>query len=160
MKTEYASNEERIFAGIRRFSNILKQEEFGHHGKTRILGVLLEKGPMTQKALQEEVEITSSSASELLKKMEDHGQISRVPDPENAKSLIVTITEEGKAKAEALKREKAEKAEKLFASLTEEEKEQLAGMLDKIQNSWYEEGRFYGDCKRHHIKQVGGNRNQ
>ena len=155
MKTEYKTNEERIFAGIRRFSKILKREEFGHHGKARILNVLLEKGPMSQKALQDEVEITSSSASELLRKMEDHGLITREADPGDARGLIVTITEAGRAKAMALNSEKTEKAKKLFTALSEEEKEQLAGMLDKIQASWYEEGRFYGDSKRHHIKHVG-----
>ena len=157
MKTSYRTNEERIFAGIRRFSKILKREEFGHHGKARILNILLKNGPMSQKALQDEVEITSSSASELLRKMEDHGLITRSVDPENARGLIVAITDEGRAKAEALDSEKTEKAKKLFAALSEEEKEQLAGMLDKIQEAWYAEGKFYGDSKRHHIKHTGKN---
>ena len=155
MKKEYKSTEERIFAGFRRFSKILKREEFGHHGKARILNVLIEEGPMNQRALQDEVEITSSSASELLRKMEEHGLVSRTQDPENAKSLIVEITDAGRERAAALDAEKAEKTKKLFAALTEDEKKQFADMLDKIQDSWYEEGKFYGDCKRHRQKQLG-----
>lgn len=155
MKTEYKTTEERIFAGFRRFSKILKREEFGHHGKARILNELLESGPITQKELQEKVEITSSSASELLRKMEEHGLVTRAQDPEDARGLIVTITDEGKARAAALDAEKAEKTKQLFAALSEEEKEQFAAMLDKIQASWYEEGKFYGDARRHHIRQVG-----
>ena len=155
MKTEYKTNEERIFAGFRRFSKILKREEFGHHGKARILNELLANGPISQKELQEKAEITSSSASELLRKMEDHGLVKRAADPDDARGLIVTITDEGKARAEALNAEKAEKTKQLFAALSEEEKEQFASMLDKIQASWYEEGKFYGDARRHHIKQVG-----
>lgn len=154
MKSNYKTTEERIFAGFRRLSKILKREEFGHHGKARILNVLMENGPMTQRALQDTVEITSSSASELLRKMDDHGLITRTQNPENAKGLIITITEEGKTRARALDAEKAEKTRQLFAALTEEEKESFAAMLDKIQNSWYEEGRFYGDSKRHREKQL------
>lgn len=156
MKKDYKSNEERIFAGFRRFNKILKREEFGHHGKTRILNLLVENGPMSQRDLQEEVEITSSSASELLKKMEDHGLVTRTPDPDNARSLIVEITEAGKAKAAELDAEKADKTAKLFEALTEEEKAQFAAMLDKIQDAWYEEGMFYGDSKRHREKQLKG----
>ena len=155
MKKEYSSNEERIFAGFRRFSKILKREEFGHHGKARILSILNEEGPKSQRDLQDEAEITSSSASELLKKMEEHGLVTRKADPANAKSLIVEITEAGKERAAALDAEKAEKTAKLFAALTEEEKAQFAAMLDKIQDAWYEEGMFYGDCKRHRNKQLG-----
>ena len=157
MKKEYRSYEERIFAGFRRFNKILKRQEFGHHGQTRILNILTEKGPVSQRDLQDEVEITSSSASELLMKMEDHGLVKRTADPENAKSLIVEITEEGKKRAEQLNTEKAEKTKKLFAALTEEEKEQFAAMLDKIQDAWYEEGLFYGDSRRHRNKHLGRN---
>lgn len=155
MKKEYRSNEERIFAGFRRFNKILKRQEFGHHGQTRILNILVEKGAVSQRDLQEEVEITSSSASELLTKMEDHGLIKRTPDPANAKSLIVEITEDGKKRAEQLNAEKAEKTKKLFAALSDAEKEQFAEMLDKIQASWYDEGLFYGDSRRHRNKHLG-----
>ena len=157
MKKEYRSNEERIFAGFRRFNKILKRQEFGHHGQTRILNILAEKGPVSQRDLQEEVEITSSSASELLTKMEDHGLVKRTADPANAKGLIVEITEEGRKRAEQLNAEKTEKTQKLFAALTDEEKEQFAAMLDKIQDAWYEEGMFYGDSRRHRNKHLGRN---
>lgn len=156
MKKEYKSNEERIFAGFRRFNKILKREEFGHHGKARILNLLEENGPVSQRDLQEEIEITSSSASELLKKMEEHGLVKRSADPANARSLIVEITDAGKAKAAELNAEKAEKTAKLFAALSDEEKEQFAQMLDKIQDAWYKDGMFYGDSRRHRNKQLNG----
>ncbi len=155
MEKSYKSNEERIFAGFRRFSKILKREEFGHHGKSRILNILVENGPMTQKRLQEEVEITSASASELLKKMEEHKLVKRTPDPASPKGLIVEITDEGRSICASLNEEKAGKSEKLFRALSEEEKKAFADMLDKIQKDWYEQGLFYGDCKRHREKQLG-----
>ena len=155
MKKDYNSTEERIFAGFRRFSKILKREEFGHHGKARVLNILAKEGPMNQRDLQDEMEITSSSASDLLKKMEEHGFITRTANPSNAKAYIVEITDLGKEKNKELKKEKTKKTKALFSALTEEEKTQFADMLDKIQASWYEQGMFYSDCKRHHIKQVG-----
>ena len=150
MKKEYKNNDEKILAGFRHFSKILRHEaSFGHHGKTRILNVLCAEGAMTQKKLQDEVEIASGSASELLKKMEDHGLITRTTDPDDSRGLIVEVTEAGRELNDRLTAEKSEKAKKLFSALTEEEKEQFAGMLDKIYDSWREQGLFYGDCRRH-----------
>lgn len=147
MKQNYNSTDERILAAFRRFNNVLKKEEFGHHGKARILNLLAEKGPMTQKNIQDEAEITSSSASEILKKMEDHGLISRAVDPKDSRGKIVSLTELGKEKCEGFRAEKQQKAETLFASLSSEEKESMAAMMDKIQADWYEKGLFYGDFK-------------
>ena len=110
---------------------------------------------MTQRQLQDTAEITSASVSELLRKLEDHKLVTRRQDPDNAKGLIVEITEDGKKRAAEFDAEKDEKTKKLFAALTDEEKAQFADMLDKIQDSWYEEGLFYGDCKRHRKKQLG-----
>ena len=149
MKKEYNNNDEKILAGFRRFSKILRQEAFGHHGKARILNVLCAKGPISQKQLQDEVEISSGSASELLKKMEEHGLIARKPDPADNRGLLVEVTAEGKKMNDTLNAEKSEKAKALFAALTEEEKEQFVTMLDKIHDSWYEQNKFYGDRKRH-----------
>jgi len=152
MKKEYQNNDEKILAGFRRFNKVLRLEAFGHHGKSRILHVLCTEGAMAQKKLQDEVEISSGSASELLKKMEEHGLITRSTDPEDSRGLIVDVTDAGKALNDQLAREKSEKAKNLFAALTEAEKEQFAAMLDKIYDSWYEQGLFYGDSKRHRRK--------
>ena len=118
MKTEYKTTEERIFAGFRRFNKILKREEFGHHGKSRILNELVLGGKMSQKELQEKVEITSSSASELLKKMEEHGLITRKASPEDSRGLIVEVTEEGKKMNDTLVSEKSEKAKALIDGIS------------------------------------------
>ena len=156
MKRTYNSADERILAGFRRFSNILKREEFGHHGKARILSLLAKNGPMTQRNIQEEVEITSSSASEILTKMEDHRLITRRPDPDDSRGRIVTITEEGLKKNAEFAAEKKAKAQKLFNALSEDEKAVMASLFDKIQDSWYEEGLFYGDCRNHrkHLEKI------
>ena len=149
MKKEYNNNDEKILAGFRRFSKILRLEAFGHHGKARILNVLCTEGPMSQKQLQDEVEISSGSASELLKKMEEHGLIERKTSPEDNRGLIVEVTAAGREMNDTLNVEKSEKAKALFSALTEDEKEQFSAMLDKIYDSWYEQNMFYGDAKRH-----------
>ena len=115
MKKEYKNNDEKILAGFRHFSKILRHEaSFGHHGKTRILNVLCAEGAMTQKKLQDEVEIASGSASELLKKMEDHGLITRTTDPDDSRGLIVEVTDAGRELNDRLAAEKSEKAKKLM----------------------------------------------
>ena len=152
MQKNIENTEERILAGLRRCNKILRHGKFGHHGKARILGMLKENGPMTQKSLQEEAEIRSSSISELLKKMEEHGMVTRKPDPNDQRGLVVEITDKGTEIANEIRKEKGEKAHKFFGALTPEEQEQFANMLDKIQDSWREEGMFYGDAKRHRMR--------
>ena len=110
MKKDYNNTDERILAGFRRFSKILRQEAFGHHGKARILNTLCAEGPISQKQLQDEVEISSGSASELLKKMEEHGLIVRKADPNDNRGLIVEVTDAGREMNDTLNAEKSEKA--------------------------------------------------
>ena len=81
--------------------------------------------------------------------MEDHGLVTRAADPADSRGLIITITEEGIAKDKEFKAEKLKKAQDLFAGLSEQEKDCMAALFDKIQEDWYAKGLFYGDCKAH-----------
>ena len=114
----------------------------GHHARMRtmrmlsrerILGILLEsEDGLRQKAIAEQMHIGPSSTSEFIDKLEQTGYIERRPDPDDGRATRIYLTEKGKARAYELEDERKERFANLFAALTEEEKEQLLALLDKL----------------------------
>lgn len=109
-----------------------------HRGKGRgqgkVLKILARNGEISQKDLQDMLEIQSGSISEVLAKLEDKGMITRIKSEDDKRKVIVSITEAGKEKAASCGCKN--RAERLYAGLTEEEKEELKFLLNKLVNSW------------------------
>ena len=114
----------------------------GHHARMRtmrmlsrerILGVLLEhEDGLRQKAIAEQMHIGPSSTSEFIDKLEQTGYIERRPDPDDGRATRIYLTEKGRARAYELEDERKERFAALFAALTDEEKEQMLALLDKL----------------------------
>lgn len=108
-----------------------------HGGKRfpreRVLMILLahEEG-MHQKELAEEMKIGPSSLSELIDKLESDRYVERNVDPEDRRSTLITLTEKGKARAFEAEDMRRSAAAERFAALTQEEKETLLSLLEKI----------------------------
>ena len=101
--------------------------------RERILGILLEhEDGLRQKAIAEEMHIGPSSTSEFIDKLEQTGYIERRPDPDDGRATRIYLTEKGKARAYELEDERKERFAALFTALTDEEKEQLLALLDKL----------------------------
>ena len=101
--------------------------------RERILGILLEhEDGLRQKAIAEEMHIGPSSTSEFIDKLEQTGYIERRPDPDDGRATRIYLTEKGKARAYELEDERKERFASLFTALTDEEKEQLLALLDKL----------------------------
>lgn len=112
----------------------------GPHGsQEQILKILsLAGGNADQRDLQEAMRIRPASISELLKKLEEKGLVTRVRDEEDRRKVQISLTEAGTARA-SLSREEAREKD-LFLALTEEEQETLRGLLLKLLKSWQPEG--------------------
>lgn len=111
----------------------------GMHGermlpRERILQVILEGGEdgMRQKDILEEVHVNPSSLSELINKLESDRYIERKADPEDRRATRIFLSEMGKARAYEVTDAHREACAKMFANLSEEEKNQLLVLLDKI----------------------------
>ena len=113
----------------------------GHHARAkmrmlsreRVLGILLEhEDGLRQKAIAEAMNIGPSSTSEFIDKLEQTGYIERRPDPDDGRATRIYLTEKGKARAYELEDERKERFAFLFTALTDEEKEQLIALLDKL----------------------------
>ena len=114
---------------------------FGHgpHGfrpplsRERLLVVMAENSDgIRQKDLMEKLHIGQSSTSELINKLEDDGYIERKVDESDKRATLLFLTEKGQARAAEVADERAAMFEDVFSKLTDEEKQTLSDLLDKL----------------------------
>lgn len=106
-------------------------------GQGKVLKILARNGEMTQKDLQDMMEIQAGSLSEVLAKLEEKGFITRAKSEDDKRMGVLSITELGREKMDTFGCR--QRAERLYGALSEEEKEQLKALLKKMSDSWTEE---------------------
>lgn len=102
------------------------------HGRGRMMAVLNDNGAMSQTQLAAHLEIRPQSLSELLTKAENEGLVTRRHSEEDKRQTIVTLTDEGKARVAGFREAHRRRAEEFLKPLTEEEKESLSVILNKL----------------------------
>ena len=85
-----------------------------------------------QKELVEKLHIGQSSTSELINKLEDDGYIERKVDEADKRATLLFLTEKGQARAAEVADERAAMFENVFSKLTDEEKQTLSDIFDKL----------------------------
>ena len=108
----------------------------GKGSQNRILRILAKEGTMTQSALTEYLGIQPGSASEVIGKLERAGLISRVTSDEDRRTADISLTDAGRTHAEEHAARQQNKIHEMFDVLTDEEKESLLGLLEKLNRSW------------------------
>lgn len=118
----------------------------GRSGQQHILVKLRANGGhMTQRDLQELCNISSGSLSEVLAKLEYAGLIERTRSEEDRRQLEISLTSEGRRRADQDIEFRKEFEGHCLSCLSDEEQEQLAGLLDRLEEHWKSfEGR--GTC--------------
>lgn len=106
----------------------------------RILKLLYLGGPMTQKALQEKLEIQPGSMSELAAKLERKGLLHRGKAPEDRRKVLLTLTDAGRADVERFCAAARHTHGRSFDALTKEEQETLCTLLQRLLDSWEQDG--------------------
>ncbi len=116
-------------------SGYLAERKSGkYRGQQQILNILSGQPEISQKVLQERLEIEAGSLSELLAKLEEKGFLSRKRDEEDHRRMVVCLTEKGE---EAVSRNaEDESGTDLFAALDETERHQLKEILEKLLRQW------------------------
>lgn len=117
--------------GMRRFAPRGPKED-PHHGQGKVLVMLAENDGVSQKLLTEQSGIRPASLSELIIKLERNGLVERQRNEEDKRNRNVYLTDDGRALAETIKSRKDESADFLFDVLSEEEKETLTVLFDKL----------------------------
>lgn len=102
----------------------------------RILKILYHHGPMTQKTLQDKLDIQPGSMSEIAAKLEHKGLLCREKDPVDKRQILLTLTEAGRADVEQFHMERKSQHPHDFDALSQEEQQQLSQLLEKLLNSW------------------------
>ncbi|MBQ2095816.1 MAG: MarR family transcriptional regulator, partial [Firmicutes bacterium] len=87
---------------------------------------------MRQKDLAAKLGINASSLSEQIDALEADRYLERTANPDDKRSTLIVLTEKGKARAWEVQDDRRKAAEEFCSKLTEEEKDTLIALLDKL----------------------------
>lgn len=105
--------------------------------QARVLG-LLAQGGMTQREIQEKLQIQPGSVSELTGKLELKGFVTRSRDEKDRRRVVLTLTPAGQRAAEAAAGRKDVTVR--YDGLTGAEQAQLETLLEKVIEGWRKDG--------------------
>lgn len=90
---------------------------------------------LTATDLCQSIGVTAASMSKTLADMEQDGLVSRTPNPEDARSMLVHLTEAGKKRLKVFPAILTEIEETAFEGFTDDELEKLRSMLERIRQN-------------------------
>ena len=110
-----------------------KQRDFTHityrgRGQDSILKILNDGNTIPQSELVKQLDMRPQSASEMLKKLEKRGLITRHQSETDKRVIDLTITDQGKR----MYKQSEDFTPIALSVLTDEEKQQFANILDKL----------------------------
>lgn len=88
--------------------------------------------PVSQKKLADRFSIRPQSMSESITKLEQDGYVTRTRNKDDRREVLVSLTKKGEERADALDTIKAQQSAEFLKPLTEEEKQTLLRLLDKL----------------------------
>ncbi len=104
----------------------------GLRGQGRVIALLKEKGGLGQGELADMLGIQRPSLSEVLDKLEAGGLVERRQNERDRRQSDVVITDQGLEKARKVEEARRNRAEALLAGLSQEEQQNLSGLLGKL----------------------------
>ena len=109
----------------------------GMFPRERILMVVLDAGDegLRQKDIAERLGLNAPAITEQIDRLEAEHYLERCANPNDRRSTLVKLTEKGRARAYEVADERRERAAEFCAMLTEEEKDTLISLLDKLLES-------------------------
>lgn len=126
----------KLIMNLRDLGHMIRLLYEGKGSQKRILIILGEVGCITQRELTERLGVQPGSASEVLAKLEDAGWILRTPSAVDRRTADIRLTDAGKLQAVAAAQQREQRHREMFACLSEEEKETLLSLLEKVNADW------------------------
>lgn len=148
-----ADIQDKLIINLRDLSHVMRFLYEGKGSQKRILIILGEVGKITQRKLTERLGIQPGSASEVIAKLEDAGYIIRTTSEEDRRTMTIELTEAGKNMALEVKEQRSRRHEEMFSCLSDDEKNTLLSLLEKINSDWekrYQEAEEKNHCFEHH----------
>ena len=87
-------------------------------GRSGTLSALLKTGPVSQRELAEVMNVRAATLSEQIARLDRAGLVERTPSEKDRRSVIVSLSEEGKKEARRCSRERTKYNEQLFSLTT------------------------------------------
>lgn len=128
-----ADSDDGLTVRFKLLSDRLMRDGGQMRGQEKILEILSARGQMSQRDLVMLMHIKPGSMSEILAKLENKGFIERIPYEDDRRMMTVKLTEKG---SEHAKEVQSGKKDGIYDALSEEEKKTLAGLLDKLIDSF------------------------
>lgn len=104
----------------------------GGRGFGHILELLTPGEGVSQQWIANQAGIRAQSVSEAIVAMEKRGFVRRESSPTDRRVMLIYITEEGEAHRQKAAAERSQHAQTFFSCLTQEEKEELFRILQKL----------------------------
>ena len=100
--------------------------------QVRALGVLARHGVQRPGALAEHLHIAPRSGTEVVDALVDRGLVTRSPDPQDRRAMLVTLTDHGVEVVGTIQAARAAEADRLFAVLDPAERDELGRLLRRV----------------------------
>lgn len=145
---------DKMIINLRDLNHMMRMLYEGKASQKRILIILNESEKITQRDLTQRLGIQPGSTSEILSKMEGAGWIMRTQNEADRRTTDVSLTESGRELAREALAQRQRRHEEMFSCLSEEEKQELLSLLEKVCADW--RSRYMKDKTVHEHGQ-GGN---
>ncbi|WP_311258032.1 MarR family winged helix-turn-helix transcriptional regulator [Microbacterium sp. WCS2018Hpa-9] len=110
---------------------------FGGPARMRMLEALAAaSAPLSVSDLGAAIGVDQPRASRLVQQGVAHGFVRREADPDDARRTRIALTDEGRKIARGMRGERREALGKALAAFTDDERDQLARLLDKLADNW------------------------
>ncbi|MGN0657114.1 MAG: MarR family winged helix-turn-helix transcriptional regulator [Ruminiclostridium sp.] len=126
----------KLVMNLRDLGHVIRFLFEGKGSQKRILIILNEAGSMTQRELTERLGVQPGSASEVIGKLESAGLIQRTQSCEDHRTSEVRLTNAGREKADEAVKQRKQRHQEMFSGLSEEEKETLLALTEKLNADW------------------------
>ena len=127
---------DKLIINLRDLGHIMRFLYEGKASQKRILIILNELKTITQRDLTEHLGIQPGSASEILSKLESAGLIIRTQNETDRRTTDVSLTDIGRELAVEALAQRQRRHEEMFSCISEEEKEKLLSLLERIYADW------------------------
>lgn len=128
--------DEKLIINLRDIGHTLRVRDDGRGGQKRILIILSKAICLTQRELTDRIGVKPGTMSEVIGKLEAAGLIERETNPTDRRTVDITLTDAGRELALEAERERTRRHEEMLSCLTEEEKESLLAITEKLNAQW------------------------
>lgn len=142
----------KLIWNIRDLGHTIRQIAEGKASQSRILIILKEIGSITQSELTERLGVQPGTASEVIGKLENANLIVRIPSEKDHRTTDIRLTEEGICKANEALEQRNKRHDEMFSCLSEEDKQRLLMLLEKVNHDWRHRYGEASEGRRHHGK--------